>query len=77
MMKTANLENLSLGQRIFRFGSGTILITSVLAASGPLGWLAVLPLIGIYPALTAFIGYCPVYAVMEEVGYESRQAVPA
>ena len=78
-MKIEHIENLTPGRRIFRFGAGMILITSVLAVSGPLGWAAVLPLLGIYPALTAFTGYCPVVAAIDESmgGLAPGKAIPA
>lgn len=75
-MNTERIENLSKGERVLRLGVGMGLATSVLAASGPLGWMAILPLVGIYPALTAFTGFDPVVAGMDDVLNEWSHGTP-
>jgi hypothetical protein len=70
-MKTKDYENLHAGERILRLLAGLGLCSSVLVMSGPLGWFVLLPLLGIYPALTAFTGYDPVRALR---GYASASA---
>lgn len=53
--------NLSIGERTFRTALGLGMIFAVLAETGPLGYLSLIPLIAIYPLMTASIGWDPVY----------------
>lgn len=78
-MNTVRTVNLSKGERILRFGVGMALVTSVLSMSGALGWFALLPLLAIYPSLTALTGYDPVVAVMDDTlsEWSGGDSVPA
>lgn len=58
------VENLTTGSRVLRTVAGTALIVFTMSSSvTPLGWLAVLPLIAIYPMFTAITGWSPLRAL--------------
>lgn len=59
-----NLQNIDWVERVGRFALGMGLIIALLIGEGPLGWWATLPLIAIYPSLTAVLGWDPVYALV-------------
>jgi hypothetical protein len=62
-------QNLPLYSRVFRIslGLGLILFT-MLAETKPLGWLAVLPLVAIYPMLTGLEGWDPIKYALQSKG---------
>jgi len=53
--------NLSIGERSFRTAFGLGLIVTVLESHGNLGYTALLPLLAIYPLMTAALGWEPLY----------------
>ncbi|MGD8573139.1 MAG: DUF2892 domain-containing protein [Gammaproteobacteria bacterium] len=58
-------HNLGYSDRALRIGIGAVAILAVLATQGPgttLGWLALVPLLAVYPILTGLIAFDPVYA---------------
>lgn len=60
---------LSTSSRVVRLVVGSIFIGIVMSSSGQLGYLAVLPLIAIYPILTGIIGEDPLdYLLADWVG---------
>lgn len=65
-MKIERIQNLTPSQRFIRISIGLGLSTSVLAVTGPLGWMTILPLVGIYPGVTGFTGYDPIVATIDE-----------
>ena len=62
-MNTTTYLNITLADRAARVAAGFALIIFVLTQSGPVGLSALLPLIAIYPILTGFIGWDPLYTV--------------
>ncbi len=80
-----NAQNLNTYDRILSAILGSIMIGSVfnLGSGMNLGWLALLPILGIYPCLAAIIGFSPIravfYAVQERIkrhrsSYHVRQS---
>lgn len=63
-MEQHTFHRIGISSRSARFVLGMGLILSVFAGSGPIGWAALLPLAGIYPTLTAFLGVDPVYGFL-------------
>lgn len=55
------LRSIDSTDRVFRFSVGMGMILSVFMFSGstPLGWMVLLPLMGIYPCLTGLLGIVP------------------
>lgn len=53
--------NLSIGERSFRTALGLGVIVSILEGHGNLGYTALLPLLAIYPLMTAALGWEPLY----------------
>ena len=51
--------NLSTTSRVFRVVAGSVLIGITMSASGQLGFLALLPLLSIYPIATGIVGEDP------------------
>lgn len=63
-MNNETLYNISNSERVARVVLGVgVILDVVFHASGPLGWVAILPILSIYPGLTGFIGYDPIYAM--------------
>ncbi len=61
-----NAKNLDRSQRLSRFIMAFALLgITVTVSSGALGWMSVLPLAAIYPLVTAFIGWDPVYDMFD------------
>jgi hypothetical protein len=55
-------ENIGAIDRLLRYGLGSLLIgTAFFEMQTPIGWYAVLPLIGTYPIFTALLRFDPVY----------------
>lgn len=69
---TYQFENLSTASRVTRVVIAAAFIGSVIMASGPIGGLAVLPLLSIYLVFTAMISWDPVSALFS---HEQRGAV--
>ena len=67
-MNQENVYNIGNTERLMRVVLGVGLIFDVLHGTGPFGWAALIPLISIYPILTGFLGYDPIYGA---VGYSS------
>lgn len=56
-----NTQELNIHERANRIGIGAVLIIfTMLVPATPLGWLAVLPLIGTLPIFAGLFGYDPV-----------------
>lgn len=60
---TDTLNNMTITERGTRITAGIAIIASVIAQTGPLGLTALLPIAAIYPLLTGFLGWDPVYAL--------------
>ena len=60
METTAKKTELNTAARVRRIAIGSIFIGIVMNTAGPLGYLAVLPLLAIYPILTGLFGEDPV-----------------
>ena len=60
MDTTARKTELNTAARVRRIAIGSIFIGFVMNTTGPLGYLAVLPLLAIYPILTGLFGEDPV-----------------
>lgn len=58
------IRNLGFLERGIRIAVGATAILAVLASQniGMLGWVALIPLVAIYPIMTGMIGYDPFYA---------------
>lgn len=67
-MYQENIYNIGNSERLMRVVLGVGLIFDVLHGSGPLGLAALIPLASIYPIMTGFLGFDPLYAAM---GYSS------
>ena len=59
-MKDTHIENITLSGRGVRGAVGLLLIYSVFLQEGSLGAAAYLPLIAIYPLITATLGWDPI-----------------
>ncbi len=69
-------QNVSTSGRWLRAVVGSLLIGSVfMVEATPLGWLAVLPLIGIYPVATAITGFDPIYRLLAIMTQEKPRVV--
>ncbi|WP_455222375.1 YgaP family membrane protein [Kaarinaea lacus] len=66
-------RNLGLLERGVRIAIGTTAILAVLVSQniGMLGWVALIPLLAIYPIMTGIIGYDPFYAWLGVNTYSS------
>ena len=64
-MTEASLNNIHMIERVLRLFVGCSLIGSVLFVQVPFDYLILLPLIGIYPCLTAIVGWDPIYYVLD------------
>ena len=62
-MTGTSLNNLNGIERVLRLTLGCALIGSVLLSPLSFEYLVLMPLIGIYPCLTALVGWDPVYYV--------------
>ena len=62
-MTDTGINNLGNIERVFRLFMGCSLIGSVLFVPVPFDYLVLLPLVGIYPCLTAIVGWDPFYYV--------------
>jgi len=62
-MTETGMNNLTNIERVIRLFFGCSLVGSVMFLSDPFGYLILLPLIGVYPCLTAIVGWDPVYFV--------------
>ena len=60
---TYQFENLSTASRVTRVVIAAAFIGSVIMASGPIGGLAVLPLLSVYLVFTAMMSWDPVSAL--------------
>lgn len=59
--KQGKVENLDRSSRVLRAVVGSALITcTMMATTTPLGWVALLPLIAIYPIFTAITAWDPI-----------------
>jgi hypothetical protein len=68
-------ERLTVIERAARVAVGVGLLSTAAFAQGPLGWVAILPLLAVYPMLTGVIGYEPLRAFLERdsVAYRTAQ----
>lgn len=60
-MTTASLKNIHVIERVLRLFIGFSFIASVFFIPAPFDYLIILPLLAIYPCLTAMVGWDPVY----------------
>jgi hypothetical protein len=66
--------NLTTGERSFRTALGLGLIATVMVAEGPLGYLALVPLLATYPLMTATLAWDPVYWMLTAGNKGARMA---
>jgi hypothetical protein len=66
-------ENLSTADRVTRMVFGYALIAAVGAHVGSLGYLALLPLLAIYPMVTASVGFCPIEGAVKRMWSRAAQ----
>jgi len=59
------MKNLSKPERILRAVAAAALIGTPFLAQGPVEGLAWLPLVGVYPALTAWLGWDPIKGLFQ------------
>jgi hypothetical protein len=71
-MKNTTYTNISNTERAVRIIVGLALTYSVLLQTGTLGLAAILPLIAVYPVMTAIIGWDPVYNMIAQ--FKNRNA---
>ena len=73
MDTAAKRTELSIASRLFRLVVGGLFIGTVMSSSGQLGYLTVLPLLAIYPIMTAIIGEDPLDTLFADWkgGFES------
>jgi len=62
-MTGTNMNNIGGVERVIRLFIGCALIGSVMLTPAPFHYLILMPLIGIYPCLTAIVGWDPAYYV--------------
>ena len=62
-MKELTYTNIAQSERVARIALGVGLIIDVVNGSGPLGSAALIPLASIYPVMTGFLGFDPIYAM--------------
>ena len=74
-MKDANIENITLSGRGVRLGVGLLLLFSVFFHEGSLGAAAYLPLIAIYPLITATLGWDPIVQFLASRKQRGRRRV--
>jgi len=60
---TYQFENLSTASRVTRIVIAAAFIGSVMMASGPIGGLAILPLLSVYLVVTAMLSWDPISAL--------------
>ncbi|MCC6302636.1 MAG: hypothetical protein IT489_07545 [Gammaproteobacteria bacterium] len=63
-MNTDTIQNINAAERLVRLAFSLTLTVVPLFADAPLGGLALLPLLAIYPGLTAALGWDPVLAAV-------------
>lgn len=71
------VQNIDWIERVGRFALGMAVIVGVMTAEGILGWGALLPIIAVYPCITAVLGWDPVYAAMSRPQAARRHVPPA
>lgn len=64
-MTQMDLNNMNGIERVLRLFFGCCLIGSVMITPFSFEYLVLLPLIGIYPCMTAIVGWDPVYFVFD------------
>lgn len=57
--------------RVIRITVGLALMSPLALLHGPVRWIG---LIGVIPILTAFLGFCPLYAALGLTTFQSRKA---
>ena len=73
MFNSERVENLGQTSRVLRALTGAALIgVTMQSGAAPLGWLAVLPLLAIYPMFTAISGWSPLKALFGQ-SYQGRE----
>lgn len=78
-MNTTNEQTvLSTASRVRRILTGSVMIGIVMSATGPLGYLTLLPLLAVYPLLTGMIGEDPLNGLLAnwEGGFEGQCFTP-
>jgi len=63
-MTYRTLTNQSVAQRAFKLFASLGMIAATLSTVEPLGWRVIIPLLAIYPGLSALIGWDPLNAIM-------------
>lgn len=69
-----NLQDatLSTTDRVSRGALGFVLIGIAYFSAGPLGWISLLPLVAIFPLMTAAVGVCPVEGALRSAWRKSH-----
>lgn len=65
------INNIGNAERLMRVTLGVGLIVDVMLGAGSLGLAMLIPLVSIYPLMTGFLGYDPIYAA---IGYSSNRS---
>lgn len=68
------MQNVSSAERVARAVVGAGMILSVFAGTGPLGALAITPILALYPTFTALLGWDPVYAAVRNLATPSPRS---
>lgn len=76
---TNNQSTLSTASRVRRLITGSVMIGIVMNVTGPLGYLALLPLLAVYPLLTGMIGEDPLNGLLAnwQGGFEGKSFAPS
>lgn len=64
-MTDMDINNMNGIERVVRFFLGCSLIGSVMLSPFTFEYLVLLPLIGIYPCMTAIVGWDPIYFILD------------
>ena len=69
-----DVKNISMSNRAVRVLLGCSMVGIVFFSNSvPLGWLAMLPLIAIYPLMTGVLGWDPVYAAFRRLHSQASE----
>ena len=79
MGTTFKKSELTTSARVYRIAIGSLFIGIVMNTAGPLGYLAVLPLLAIYPILTGLFGEDPLDSLLDnwQGGFEGKRFRPS
>ena len=73
-MRKETVYNINPAERLVRLAFSCTLALTPLIVDAPLGGLALLPLLAIYPGLTAAFGWDPLLAAAQGLRHDDRDA---